>query len=177
MSEALVSRIAELERRVVELRRELSPPAAMLPDRPAHYLEVCVGEVVYLVPVEPIREVLPAMWPAPLPDAPEWVRGTFRYGDVVVPLVDMGVRLHGLRRELALSDVVVLLESPAWMGLLASAVGRVLHVTPDELAPPSPGIPQAPFLCGTRSGEHGEIAHLVAVTLLGREVLLDDDGR
>lgn len=176
-SPELAARITELERRVVELRRELAPARAALPERPGHHLEVIVGDALYLVPVDCIRKVLPAVWPTALPDAPPWVRGTFRYGDVVVPLIDMRQRLHGEQRELALSDVVVLLESPSWLGLLANGLARVVWVTLGELAPPVPGIPQAPFLLGTRSGEHGEIAHLVSVRLLGRELLLDDDER
>lgn len=175
MSASIQSRIHELERQLIQLRREMEPAAEAVPAQPFDALELIVDDQSYLLPVAPVREVLPALWPTRLPDAPVWVRGTFRYGEVVVPLVDLRMRLHGERRDIALDDVIVLVETPKWLGLLADGIRQISRVSPERLAPPSPGIPQAPFLLATLSDDDGHSAHLLSTARLGREFLVDDD--
>lgn len=173
-AEAFEARIAELERRLLQLRHELEPVPEGMPDSPRDVLEARVDDEHYLLPVEPIRQVLPVMWTSTLPDAPPWVRGTFAYGEKVVPLIDLRQRLHGHRRDVAPTDVVVLVEDGEWFGLLADAVLGVHRAHPAELARPAPGIPHAPFLVATRSDAEGGIAHLLSLSRIRRELLLDD---
>jgi purine-binding chemotaxis protein CheW len=172
--DSVQARIEALERRVLDLRRELRPHIEPIPRTPFEALEVWADGQGYLLPVEPVRQVLPAMWPSPLPDAPEWVRGTFRYGQVPVPLVDLGMRLHGTRRPLGRDDVVVLLDQPVWRGIQVDSVGEVRSIDPATLAPPPPGIPQAPFLVASWPRPPTTTMHLLAVGRLGKEFTLDD---
>ncbi|MBX3246901.1 MAG: chemotaxis protein CheW [Myxococcales bacterium] len=173
--EGMDARLRELERRIVELRRELSCERESFPKEPAHYLEVYVGEGRYLLPVAPVVEVLPMVWPAPLPEAPAWVRGTMRYGERVVPMIDLERRLYGVARLPTPEQVVVLVAEPTWVGLVARGVVRVQRLAPLDFDALAPGVPQAPFLVATRSTEDLETAHLLSISRISRELLVDDD--
>ncbi|MCC6876464.1 MAG: chemotaxis protein CheW [Sandaracinaceae bacterium] len=174
-SEGLHGRIAELERQLVELRRELTPEVEPFPREPAAYLELSAGQGRYLVEVASLREVLPVVWPTPLPDAPRWVRGTIRYGERVVPLIDIERRLHDLDRALALDDLMTVVESPKWLALRVDGVGGVLWLAPQDLSPLPPGIPQAPFLVAMHASSGGATAYVLSLRRLGRDVLIGED--
>jgi purine-binding chemotaxis protein CheW len=172
---SIEARVEELERRLLSLRRELQPEVEPIPRAPFDALEVRIDEHLYLIPVDPVRLVLPIMWPTPLPDAPDWVRGTFRYGETLVPLVDLALRLHGTRNPIQPDDVVILIEHPTWRGLHVSGVGDVMRVEPDRLTPPAPGIPQAPFLVASCALGETASTHLLSIARLSREITLDDE--
>ena len=174
--EHLEDRIERLQRELTELQREIRAQRPELPAEPFDALVVRIMGERYLVPVAPIREVVPIVWPTPLADGPAWVLGTFRFGPEIVPMIDVAARL--LRRttplDAALSLVVV--DHPRWLGLLIESAAEVVRVDPARIAPPTPGISQAAFVLGTLVGERGESAGLLSIELLGREVVSDDAG-
>lgn len=173
--ESIEDRVRELERELLVLRRELQPPPEVPPAEAFDALEVCVDGHRYLIEVVAVREVLPALMPTPLPEAPRWVRGAFRFGRVAVPMVDLRLRLHGEERAIDTTDVVVLLEQDGMRGLLVSDVLDVFRVDPCHLAPPAPGIPQAALLVASLSRPDAPIAHLLSTIRLGREFVTDDE--
>ncbi|HZX27862.1 MAG TPA: chemotaxis protein CheW, partial [Telluria sp.] len=80
----------------------------------------------YAVDVQLVHRVVPAAWPAPLPDAPAWVRGTLNLGGDTVFLIDLAVRLGAAARPLAPSQhVLVLRIDDLLIGLLADELGEV----------------------------------------------------
>lgn len=172
---SIEDKVRRLEREVFELRRALQPSIEALPAQPFDALEVEVDEHSYLIAVSAIREVRPALLPTPLPEAPPWVRGTFRYGKSVVPLIDLRLRLHGVKRPLSVTDVIVLLEEAGWTGLLADEARDVVRVDPSDLVPPAPGIPQAPLLVASLSRGDAPIAHLLSTARIRRDFLADDE--
>lgn len=172
---SIEDRVRELERELLALRRELQPPPEVLPAESFDVLEVCVDDQRYLIEVVAVREVLPALMPTPLPEAPDWVRGTFRFGRVAVPMVDLRLRLHGEDRAIDTTDVVVLLERDGMRGLLVSDVLDVFRVEPCHLAPPAPGISQAALLVASLSRPDAPTAHLLSTARLGREFMTDDE--
>lgn len=174
MGDDLRERIHRLEKELLELRRSLDTGPEPLPAAAFDALELRIGDGRYLLPVHVVHEVLQAILPQPLPDSPPWVMGTFQYGGLVVPLVDLGHRLTGRETVVELEHAMVLVRSPRWAGLHVDAVGEVLRVEPRSLAPPTPGIPQAPFILGTLPDEHGDGLHLLSPERLAREFVLGD---
>lgn len=170
-----LERLEHLEAEVLELRRALLPPRSEIPSQPVSCLEVRVGEGQYLLPVEAVREVLPLVWPRPLPETPPWVRGTFRLEAAIVPLVDLLYRFTRVPSPLHPQFRIVLVETPRPLGLLVDEVGEVSTVLPGDLAPPPSGLSQAPFLSATHAGEGGTTRYLVALDRLGVRIPEDDD--
>ncbi len=171
-SDDLRSRIHRLERELIDLRRSLDTGSEPLPTVAFDALELFVGDGRYLLPVEVVHEVLQAILPQALPDSPPWVMGTFQYGSIVMPMIDLGQRLTGRETVVELEHAVVLVRSPRWAGLHVDAAGEVLRVDPRRLAPPVPGIPQAPFVVGTLADERGDGLHLLSPERLAREFVL-----
>ena len=171
----LAKRLLQLERQVFDLRRQLGGDREPRPEQAFDALEVSDGESWYLVPIRPIREVVAMVWPRPLPDSPEWVLGTFRYGDAVVPLVDLRRRLRGQGLDCEPSLRVVVTDEPKWLALVVSKVRSVVRVDPEVVAEPSEGISQAPFLLGTVNGDDGDSRHLLSIERLGREFIFAEE--
>ena len=175
-AEHLEQRVERLERELSELQRTLREQRAALPAEPFDALVVRAAGERYLVPVASLREVVPIVWPTPLADGPSWVMGTFRFGEEIAPMIDLGARVSGratpLRAELSLA----VFERPRWIGLVIEAAAEVVRVDPARLAPPTPGVPQAAFVLGTLVGAEGESAGLLSIALLAQEVPVDDAG-
>lgn len=167
--------LARLEAEIREIRRSLLPPSGELPERPISCLDVRVGDDWYLLDVGPVREVTPLVWPRRLPDSPAWVRGTFRLGRRVVPLVDLPSRLTGTPTELDPRLRIVVLDAPSWLGLIVDEAGDVHTVHPEHLSPTPPGLSQAPFLSGAYTPSAGDTRYLLAIDRLGVR-LPDEDG-
>ncbi len=168
---AISERLRKLDREILDLRRAVAGEAEAVPPRPFKALEATVGTSVYLIPVAPIEEVVPMMLTQPLPEAPEWVRGTFQLGEDVVPVIDLRRRLDGSSRPCAPESVVIVVEAPERVGLEAATVGEVVEITDEVLQPPPRGIPQAPFLLGAVASPTGGARHLLSVERLARDVL------
>ncbi|MBC7171706.1 MAG: chemotaxis protein CheW [Polyangiaceae bacterium] len=167
-------RLHEIERQLLGVKRLLAEDKRELPSAPFHALEIPLGGQSYLVPVEPVREVVQAVWPSALPESPPWVLGTFRYGPLLLPMIDLAGRLFGRRTRLTPDLVVIILERPKRVGVLAPLPDSVIEVHPGALSPPDPEISQSPWIVGTFS-EHSEAgAHLLSVERLGREFVLAD---
>lgn len=130
------------------LRRVLEP-ARSLPTRAFDALEVAVGDAQWLVPIAAIREVLPRMALAPIPDAPRWIAGAFSYAGRAVAVVDLADRLFRRVTPLRADGFVLFVERPAWAGLLIDAVGRIVTVDPADLRAPIAGLPASTLLLAT----------------------------
>jgi len=169
--------IRRLERELLALRRRLEDEPEGLPDGVSRGLRVRAGESWYALPIDSVREVLQMLWPEPVAEAPPWVLGTFRFGDDVVPLIDVAQRLEGRRSALSPSMSVVLVEAPALVGLAFHEVAGLIELDPAEVVPPRPGISQAPFLLGsltTGDEEHG--IRLLSALRLSREWIFETVG-
>jgi chemotaxis signal transduction protein len=165
-------RIRDLERQLLQLRRDVRRDAEPLPLRPFDVLELRVGAAWYAVPMSAVREVLQMLWCEPVAEAPPWVLGSFRYAGEVVPVVDLKQRLEGVRSECDPGMALVLVESPSLVGLGVDAVGELRRVEPAAVTPPREGIPQAPYLLGSL-GDADRQLHLLSATRMTRELIHD----
>lgn len=167
-------RIRQLERELLQLRRDVASETEALPRRRFEALELRVGGAWYAVPMASVREVLQMLWCEPVPEAPAWVLGTFRFAGESVPVVDLRQRLEGGQGQCDPSMALVLVEAPRLVGLAADAVGELTHVDPAAVTPPCEGIPQAPFVLGT-FGDADRQIRLLSATRITRELILESD--
>ncbi len=167
-------RLHEIERQLLSVKRLLAEDRGELPNAPFHALELSLGGQNYFIPVEPVREVVQVVWPAALPESPPWVLGTFRYGPLLLPMIDLAARLFGRKTRLTPDLVVIVLERPKWVGVLAPLPEGVIDVDPRDISPPDPEISQSPWILGTIS-DHSDVgAQLLSVERLCREFVLAD---
>ncbi|MFV2072423.1 MAG: chemotaxis protein CheW [Thermoanaerobaculales bacterium] len=166
----LIEKIRQTESELSRLWRQLEKAGKAAPIQPINALQVAAADLWYLIPVDAVREVIQMVWPQPLVGSPDWVLGTFQLGSRTVPIIDLGFRLGGTGTALSPDLALLIVDSPTWIGLMVSAVGNVVSFDARSLSPPHPGVPQAPFLLGTRSGEDGEVMHLLSVATLASEL-------
>jgi chemotaxis signal transduction protein len=172
--EDVQSALIRLEKQVLDLQRAVAPRRDPIPSSPFAVLEVPVDGQAYLIDLDAIREVVQAVWWSPLPESPQWVLGTFRYGPLLLPMIDLGMRLTGRPTRVSVDLTLIILRKPRWMGLLTEIPRDVLVIDPEAVEPPTPGISQAALLLGSLP-EHAETgAHLLSVERLGREFILGD---
>lgn len=161
-----LERLAQLESELLQLRRALAADPEALPGDDFTVLHVTVGSRHCGVAVDSIVEVVPMLAAERLPEAPPWVLGTFRYDEDVVPLVDLRRRLGGEPTRPHPDQFVVIAETGASgdgarrTGFAVDRLGELLPVTPDDVAPPRAGLPQAPFLLGQVQADDVEISLL-----------------
>lgn len=166
----ILLRIDALERQLLDLRRELDEPAEPLPQHPFSVLELRLGETWYGLPIDALRQVLSMVWPHPLPESPDWVLGTFRHGETLVPIIDLGQRLGGDRLDLDPSWILLLGQTEPPVAFVVHEVRRLLELDPKTISPPARGIPQAPFLLGSVGDDSTGILHLLSPGRLGRDL-------
>jgi chemotaxis-related protein WspB len=131
----------------------------------------------YGLDIAQVVKVLPSVRLRPLPRVPEYVAGVFRYGDAMIPVIDLNQLIKGRPVAELLSTRIILVRQPSAAGkerMLGLRAGRATESLNDASAVPvSSGIavPEAPYLGGlTASGD--SLIHYVKV-----ENLLPDELR
>lgn len=176
-AEELRDHLRALEAQVLALRRQFEVEREPLPQEPFAALEIRVGDSWCLVPVSPIQEVLPIVWPEPLPEAPSWVLGCIDVGGEVIPLIDLRRRLEKVgHTELDLDQAMVVTRSEPRCAFVVAELGDVIEVDPRSITPPPRGIPQTPFLRGALSNQGDSMKFLISVSRLSREFVLEEMG-
>jgi purine-binding chemotaxis protein CheW len=161
----LAGRFEALERELALLRRLLAGRRAMAPALPFEALELILDASTYLVPVGCVQRVVQVPWAQPVPDAPEWLRGTVALGADLVPMLDLRRRFGGPRTALTPDGVVAVVDGPPRLALLVDAVGDLVPVAPEDLQPALAELAAAPFLLGSVSRD-GDARHVLDVAAL-----------
>jgi len=104
---------------------------------PTKYLTFFLGEEEFGVDILSVQEIRGLSATTRLPGAPETVRGVINLRGVIVPVVDLRIRL-GLSPSVstATSVVIVLGIEGRMVGLHVDAVSDVLDVEASEIQPP-----------------------------------------
>jgi len=134
------------------------------PGRPEHdgvppnlrqYLRFALGDGVYAVPIDAVREILELSPATALPMMPAFVRGVMNLRGAVVPVIDLAARFGLPPIETGRRTCIVVVEvealdddgtAPQVLGLMVDAVHEVLESDADSLE-------EAPTL-GTRIAPH-----------------------
>lgn len=151
-------RIETLERMLYELRQQLaaSIETVDLPEGSFHYLTCRVGEAYAALPLDRVEEVVPMPRLEPLPEAPAWVAGVINLRGESLPVLDVSARISRCRRDVELSDLVVVcvLEGRS-VGLVVQDVYGVEQARGDEIQDAGE-VPHAPYLLGVlERADHG----------------------
>lgn len=165
------TRIHTIERELFDLRCRLDGHAKKLSPGRIEALEISVAGTWYAINLEPVREVIPMLRCDPVQGAPDWVLGTFQYGDEIVPVVDTNCRLNGERTTLRPALKIVLVDALHLTGLMVSDIGNIVKFHQEQVVPTPSGIPQADYLMGALPEAEGATVFLLSIESLSREVV------
>ena len=163
-----MSRHAELERQIAELRERLyelerrstgAQADAPLPTEGEITVVVCRSrEARVALPLEDVERVVPLARTDPLPESPPWVQGLLRYGGRAVPVLDLVSRLTRRAREIDLDEVIVLCrDQGALVGLVVQEVTQVRPFPLGQVAdaPRAANVPHGPYVRATLQDTEG----------------------
>lgn len=168
-----LERVRELEGEISELRRGIGDSIDAATGRAVfHALEIEIGELTFLIPIDQVREVVPMAWPEPVTGAPEWVMGTVSYGGIPTTLIDLGLRTNGEPTKLTRNLLLVIVEGDRWLGLVVSTAGDIHEVIASDVTTPGPDIECAGFLIGIAQLGEGRSLPVLSLRRVGRD--LDD---
>jgi chemotaxis signal transduction protein len=166
-----LEKVRELEGEIAELRRGLGDIVETTAGRATfHALEITIGELTYLIPIDQVREVVPMAWPEPITGAPNWVMGTVSYGGIPTTLIDLGLRTTGEPTGLTRNLLMVIVEGDRWLGLVVAAAGDIHEVAAAEVITPGPDIACASFLIGLTQLGDGRSLSVLSLTRVGRDL-------
>jgi purine-binding chemotaxis protein CheW len=134
--------------------------ADLAADTARQYLSFRLGEEVFAIPIERVREVLDLTTITRVPQTPEFMRGVINLRGGVVPVVDVKRKFGMGRTERAISACIIIVEveiegEPTVLGALADSVKAVVDLRDSDIEPP-PRIGtqiRTEFLSGM--GKHG----------------------
>lgn len=99
-----------------------------------------IGDQEFCVNIMSVREIRGWTRATPMPHAPSYVLGVINLRGVVLPIVDMSLRLGMKPAEPTVRHVIIVAQvGPKVVGLLVDAVSDILTVT-DENMQPTPDI-------------------------------------
>ncbi len=118
-----------------------APPRSAGTGAAMQFLRFSVGREAYVVRIEGVREILEVTQITPVPLMPGFMRGVMNLRGVVVPVVDLGVRLGFAATEVGKRTCVVVVHmraadgSQQTLGMLVDAVHEVFKGREQDLEP------------------------------------------
>ncbi|WP_337183255.1 chemotaxis protein CheW [Shinella sp.] len=95
-----------------------------------------IGDQEFCVNIMSVREIRGWTQATPMPHAPAYVLGVINLRGVVLPIVDMSLRLGMKPAEPTVRHVIIVAQvGPKVVGLLVDAVSDILTVTDDNMQP------------------------------------------
>ena len=95
-----------------------------------------IGDQEFCVNIMSVREIRGWTPATPMPHAPSYVLGVINLRGVVLPIVDMSLRLGMTPVEPTVRHVIIVAQvGPKVVGLLVDAVSDILTVTDDNMQP------------------------------------------
>lgn len=102
------------------------------------FLTLTLGEELFALPIEHIREIIEFGGLTEIPLMPPFLRGVINLRGAVVPVVDLAVRFGRERTAIAKRTCIVIVEvaqdeGMQLLGVIVDAVNAVLAVEPSQL--------------------------------------------
>ncbi len=139
-------------------------------------MSALIGAEEYALPLDRIHEVIPYGGLTRVPTAPAFVPGLVSLYGAAVPVLDLSRKLEASKAPGAEQRSIVVVqirirETPTLVGIAIDRLGRVLHLTPDEILPPPPLQPLigVEFLTGVLHGRDGLVLCVDVDRLLGAD--------
>ena len=98
------------------------------------HLIFSLGAEEYSVPLLKVREVIEIPDITPVPHTPSYYLGIMNLRGQVISIVDLNLKLKGIRQELGKKNAVIILDFDAFcLGIAVSTVNRVLAISHEEV--------------------------------------------
>ena len=112
------------------------------------YLSFRLGREEFGIDVAKVQEIRGYEEPTAVPNVPGYIKGVLSLRNVIVPIVDMRIKLK-LRdaRYDELTAVIVLIAGNRMVGMVVDSVGDVIELAPEQIQP-------APTSSSTIAAEH-----------------------
>lgn len=107
---------------------------------PTKYVTFSLGEEMFALEIDKVREVLDFPEVTKVPQTPDFMRGVINLRGNVVPVVDLRLKF-GMTETVQTVDTRVLIveivvdEEATVLGALADSVREVIEMTPDQIGP------------------------------------------
>ena len=117
-------------------------------------LRFYLGDVMYVIKCEKVKEIAPMVALKKLPHAPECVAGLFNYRGMIVPVIDLRQYIHGTPCQLRMSTRIILVDylkkdkTPGVFGIMAERITEAVNKPEKEFIPPGIVMQNAPYLGG-----------------------------
>jgi len=142
-------------------RRDQSADTAIAA-RAGEYLTFKLGDEEYGIDILRVQEIRSYEQPTRIANAPAYLKGVINLRGVIVPIVDLRVRLGCAQAEYTAFTVVIVLN------LGARVVGAVVDSVSDVLELPAAAIRPAPPMAG-HGADHG---YLTGIGSVGERMLI-----
>jgi chemotaxis signal transduction protein len=148
---AIAQEIAELERRISDLRLRAfgsSAPAPIL-EKGTSLLVCDVGETRVAFVQDAVDEVVHMCSLTPLAEAPGWIPGLLNFHGSSVPIIDVQARVTGQLRRARSSDLILLCRSHGRLrGLVVQTIADIVRCETPSVEPVPPETTYASYLHG-----------------------------
>jgi purine-binding chemotaxis protein CheW len=93
-----------------------------------------LGAEEYSVPLLRVKEVIEIPDITPMPHTPEYYLGIMNLRGQVISIIDLRMKLKGVRQELGKKNAVIILDFDSFcLGIAVSTVNRVMALSLDEV--------------------------------------------
>ena len=126
------------------------------PDTP--FLVFLIDEIRYALRLAAVERVVRIVEIIPLPKAPSIIRGLINVQGRVLAVADSRVRFGLPRREIALTDQLIIARTAHRpVALLVDRAGEIFHVAGTEITDPAEILPRLDFIAGVVKRDDGTI--------------------
>ncbi|MEA2039413.1 MAG: chemotaxis protein CheW [Thermodesulfobacteriota bacterium] len=125
-----------------------------------------LGEVMYTIRCDRVREVAPVVTLKHVPHAPDYFAGLFNYRGMIVPVIDLCKLIQGRSCVMRLSTRIILVDylkegtSPYVVGLMAERVTEAVRKPESALVSSGINMRQAPYLGRVVMDENNMIQYI-----------------
>jgi chemotaxis-related protein WspB len=111
-----------------------------------------LGEVMYIIKYERVREVSPMVLLKSIPRMPDYFAGFFNYRGMLVPVIDLRHLIQGEPCKMRLSTRIILVDyhssdgSPQVLGLIAERVTEAVRKPKENFVAAGINFDHAPYL-------------------------------
>ena len=138
-------------------------------------LQFHLGDVMYVIRCDRVKEVAPMVALKKMPNAPDCVAGLFNYRGMIVPVIDLRQLIHGSPCQLRLSTRIILIDylgqdkTPSVFGIMAERITEAINKPESDFIAPGIIMQNAPYLGGIMM-ENKEMIQLIDLDRLSKSL-------
>jgi chemotaxis-related protein WspB len=139
-------------------------------------LQFYLGDIMYVIPCDRVKEVAPMVAMKRIPHAPQTVAGLFNYRGTIVPVIDLRHLIYGETCQLRLSTRIILVEYlrrnaiPGVFGIMAERITEAVDKPGNAFVEPGIMMKEAPYLGGVLM-ENNAMIQLIDLDRLSKSLV------